>query len=521
MDSKEKQRLWKQKSRLKLNKGTRPCCICGSVDGPDLHLLKNIGSANFELLCSLNARTLPLTGSACCAHFEPHTGKPTKSKPLVVRAEFSTPFFVSPSTRKPPPSREPLLPTEKPKERSLSPELLPTEEPTKPSHELELSNRVNELEALIEHLELEKKNLQKEVMSFEDALGDLQSEFTSSEQENKDSWNKIKLELEEEKMKKKNREKDGRFLSLIGPPYIQSRLWLGIKDPEALFSQWQSYATTKWDQTFVFCTFLCWMRRGYPFYFLEEMLGKSEISFRRQFYKLLEDLEPWAKKQIVWPSLEDWKAKHKGKLKDNYPGHLFFWVDGTVIKTFAPQDSKSARVLYNAKHGSHSFVFFVAVSPDGEISYVSEVLSGTEHDKTHWNESTAPDEMQCYSVGEDFIFTVGGDKAYKGMRRPPHWANIITMTGEAVDEEDEARERIETEKRGGKKEWWQQNYTCDSKIARYRAVVERTIGAIKKWLVLANEGLMSKSPYVRIQRLVLLCCALTNWQLRNNSSGTW
>jgi hypothetical protein len=290
-----------------------------------------------------------------------------------------------------------------------------------------------------------------------------------------------------------------------------------------LFSEWQVYASTKWDRTFLFCSFLCWMRRGYPFYFLEEMLGKSEMSFRRQFYQLLRDLEPWAKKQIGWPSPENWKKSHHQKLKDKYPKHLFFWVDGTVVNTFAPQDSKTARVFYNNKHGHHSYVFFVAVSPEGRICYLSEVLSGTEHDKTHWNESTAPADLGVdYPDGiEDFILTLGGDKAYKGMKRPRNWANIVTMTGEAFDAEEEERDRLEREKRGGKKEWWEQNYSCDSNIARYRAVVERTIGAIKKWLVLGNELLITKSPYARVQQLVLLACALTNWQLANNETGTW
>jgi hypothetical protein len=123
---------------------------------------------------------------------------------------------------------------------------------------------------------------------------------------------------------------------------------------------------------------------------------------------------------------------------------------------------------------------------------------------------------------DDFDLSVSGDKAYKGMRRPLGYQNHVTMTGMLDDEDDdEEEEENENEGKPKKGEWWQGNYTCDARIARFRAVVERTIGAIKKWLVLMNESLITRISYDMMQKLVVLACALTNWQLDNNKTGTW
>jgi hypothetical protein len=40
-----------------------------------------------------------------------------------------------------------------------------------------------------------------------------------------------------------------------------------------------------------------------------------------------------------------------------------------------------------------------------------------------------------------------------------------------------------------KKKWWKGNFIADPKIALFRAVVERTISAMKQWQILMNESL--------------------------------
>ena len=84
----------------------------------------------------------------------------------------------------------------------------------------------------------------------------------------------------------------------------------------------------------------------------------------------------------------------------------------------------------------------MVVTADGYICFVSRVVGGSESDKTHCNESCFPDMLEeKYGggrkekdgdgeepvgeeregeerEGEEDIFVLGGDKAYRGMRRP-------------------------------------------------------------------------------------------------------
>lgn len=187
------------------------------------------------------------------------------------------------------------------------------------------------------------------------------------------------------------------------------------------------------------------------------------------------------------------------------------------MKIWTPEDSKTARAFFNKKHGYHAFVFFIVVTADGKIVYISDVRGGTEHDKTHWNESDVPEELEnvyCQEKPAETILSIGGDKAYRGVRRPKEWENRVTKSAEE-EENDEAEDH---ENSKGNKEWWCE-YIKDVKIARPRAVVERSIGAMKKWLILENEALISRVMVDEMRSLLVLIAALTNYQLITNR--TW
>jgi hypothetical protein len=462
-----------------------------SIQGPHLHLLESLDAEDFDLLCQLNGRALPRTGGACCRHFEAHTRKRgTKKSPLRVKKDFATDFFLKTPEREIR-ARTLILPSP----RQEKPYLPTVEEKTIEAHIWKRK---------FEKMTEENVHLKIECLSLKE-----KQETTGQEL-------LLTRELVEELKEKAKAQEDKKILSLIGSPYVHSKFWLGVADPVSLMEEWKDILTSKWDLNFLFPCFMVWMRRGMTFEFLSHFVGKSDTTLRRHFYKTLKDLQPWAKKQIGWPTLAEWRSKHHEKLRDVYPKTCFFWVDGTVVKMWCPKDSKVARVFYNKKHGGHSYVFFIVVAPNGEIVYLSECMAGTEHDKTHWNNSTGPDELEGRYQSEDFEFSMGGDKAYLGVRRPKNFLNHVTMTGLLGDDPEE--EEVPSAQ---KEEWWNQNYTCDARIARFRAVVERTIGAIKKWLVLMNVALISRISYEKMQEMVLLCCALTNRQLRSNPSGTW
>ena len=63
----------------------------------------------------------------------------------------------------------------------------------------------------------------------------------------------------------------------------------------------------------------------------------------------------------------------------------------------------------------HAWVFFVVVSPDGRIVFVSKAMPGSIHDKTHWKRSSGPEELSKNypKPAEGKTFCLGGDKAYK------------------------------------------------------------------------------------------------------------
>jgi hypothetical protein len=52
------------------------------------------------------------------------------------------------------------------------------------------------------------------------------------------------------------------------------------------------------------------------------------------------------------------------------------------------------RAKYNADHGFTAWKFFVVVTADGHICFVSRVVGGSESDKTHCNESCFPDMLE-------------------------------------------------------------------------------------------------------------------------------
>lgn len=150
-------------------------------------------------------------------------------------------------------------------------------------------------------------------------------------------------------------------------------------------------------------------------------------------------------------------------------------------------------MLWNNKHKIHAFSFFIIVAPDGRIVYVSIVDNGNVHDKTAWEESGVVNELQDFYAENPTTFqlAVGGDKAYPNMTVPQHWHKYITKSGEA-----EATKKSP-----------QLHFTPE--IAKYRAVVERTIGKIKDWLVLTRKFYLGFEK-ARVEKIVYIICNLVN-----------
>ena len=132
--------------------------------------------------------------------------------------------------------------------------------------------------------------------------------------------------------------------------------------------------------------------------------------------------------------------------------------------------------------------------------YVAGVREGSVHDKTHGNQSGVVYLLkEAYPLtSEEHTFAIGGDKAYPGLERPDGWKSIVTMDG--------MKDKVD--------------FFRDSGIAKFRAVVERTICAVKKWRILRNESFLTKIDGNELNELHLVICALTNYQLQYHG-GTW
>ncbi len=264
--------------------------------------------------------------------------------------------------------------------------------------------------------------------------------------------------------------------------------------------------TRNWDSDKLIAYSLFWLCHGHPFQYLEGLLGMERTNLWKRFMKVIHSVLPWAKSQISFPSVSDWISATSDELRTEYPSVLFFFVDGTVLKIWAPSDEKVMCTCFNSKHNHHGLVFFIVVMPNGRILYVSDVHDGSTHDKTHWNSSGVIEILkEAYPVQtEGCTYAVGGDKAYPGLKRPEGWASYVTMTAEEMED--------------GMLD--QHDYFRDVGIARFRAVVEWAIGAVKKWKILENECFLTHVQISELQEMLIVICALTNHQL-NAHGGTW
>lgn len=493
----ERERMRKRKKRAAKRGRTLPCDLCGCVDGPELHRVSSLQPEVLEKLCQVTNTILPPSARVCCQHFEDHPSRLTQGISLTVKTEFASLYYLSPSTRPPPTPRAFLPPI-----------------PREPTTE-ELKNRLTCLQKKNQHLEDENYWLRQRLSDAEDEIIYLRSLLHHQEahyQFSPPSLPPSPIENRKEVLQ-----------TIITSDY---KYWCGFSNEvlQSLIYEWQEFGVEvpqNWELNFFYLIFLLWLRQGWTFVFLAHFVKVVRVSLRKHFFHLIERLQPWCMQHIGFPSFEEWSYRTQVNqgLCHLFPHTLFFFVDGTVVKIWAPEDSKTARAFYNQKHGYHAYVFFIVVTADGKIVYISDVRSGTEHDKTHWNESDAPDQLeQLYCGGwNGKILSIGGDKAYRGIRRPIGWENRVTKSAEEEEKNENENENEQTVKKN--KEWWC-DYIKDVKIARHRAVVERTIGAMKKWLILTNEPLISRVTVEEMRSLLVLIAALTNYQLITNNT-TW
>jgi hypothetical protein len=155
---------------------------------------------------------------------------------------------------------------------------------------------------------------------------------------------------------------------------------------------------------------------------------------------VVEDLYPWAKEQVRFLKIPEWRAHHSEELKQDFPDTLFLFVDGTVLEIYSPSDAKARRAHYNSKHCFCAWSFFVVVSPMGEIVYVSKLSAGSEHDASQWDASDCVAKLQhkylfLHPDRAKTKLALAGDKAYPRIDLPRYWHLYVTMTADEPEDD--------------------------------------------------------------------------------------
>jgi hypothetical protein len=355
---------------------------------------------------------------------------------------------------------------------------------------------------------------------------------------------------------------DGILRSLV--PGKATMAWLGISSFNHFYSSVRSHITPyashppfPRDGIRGLQRILIMLRGGFLMRVAQPLLEphRTKRVMRSLFSHVLEDLFPWALKQITLPTVSEWAQMSTEKLESLFPGILFFFIDGTVLEIWKPTDIKKNRSVYNSKHGYSALSYFIAVTPTGRIVYLSLVDSGSTHDSTSWNTAPAfppvivtkngveprPDaktfiqSLQEYygKNGEarqkftgflkTFKFAIGGDKAYPKILLPFGWHLYVTATAGEEDSileadagrretEDIMRERGEdTTDLFNEDDGDFRNMTPE--IARPRGVVERVIGAMKDFRILGNVAFLSQQDYRTIFMTLVVIAGLCNYNL--------
>jgi len=419
---------------------------------------------------------------ACCRHWVPHSNEIFKNDRPALLSENAI-KGTTPSKRKTPTKRQKTTPVKPLKERSQK-----------------------QLVQLVAKYEKELKALKARVEELEGLV---------------DTMKQRPYEAVFQLCTEKNPEGTFQLLGISKFDELLSKVGATIK-----VRGWESEELLKYG--------LLWARQGLSSIDLGLYLNLDRRSAAVRMEDWVNKLFPWAQTQIKLPSVEAWKRNTPENLAEIFPDHLFLFVDGTVLKVWTPVQPKVRRNMFNSKHGYCAWVFFIVVDPSGHIVYLSDVDIGHTHDATHWNGSDAVKLLtDTYSnvmkKSKKTLFCMGGDKAYPNMNLPENWHLFVTMTAEDTPTTESTTSNKTKKSTNNASTTTSSNKSMlignstnrhrSPEIARWRCVVERSIGAIKKWKILENIPYLSHVETSQLQKLLTVICALVNWERTYNNTS--
>jgi hypothetical protein len=463
----------------------------------------------------------------CSEHFAPKTVKKYSffQRPQILEAW--SPFWNAPSVRDAPSDRVTTVPYEPPKRNFDFSTPSGKERLRKYQAQTEASN----LKERVEEMDVELKDSLVEAESARNEIAELK-EYIKKLESRIDQLQAPPSILRVAISKCKNK------AQLIK----ETKNWIGVADFEDFFAIIKPYLKScllnrpAWEQrNFAECM-MAWIRQGFRLKCVSYLLqpDRDVSTMKRGLKNFLRELFPWALTMIRYPTLQEWKSSHSDEILKTFPCRLFYFVDGTILEVWTPSDIAKNRNRFNTKHSCPSISFFVVANPIGRIVYLSPIGPGNYHDATAWNEAfefpghvmvddgslevkeekklvTQLEEVypKPWTIDErDYTLCVGGDKAYPEIILPADWHVYVTMTAEHQAIESEPSDQssaylINNDRRRHK----------SPELAKYRAVVERVIGAMKKFKILLNVEYVSQIKDDILHKLLYLIAAIVNYNL--------
>lgn len=243
-------------------------------------------------------------------------------------------------------------------------------------------------------------------------------------------------------------------------------------------------------------------KHSIPFSSLAVLFDMHPNTVAHNFYAIVDILYDRTKIFVPWPSVDVIQDHMPDSFKEHFPTCRAI-IDCTEIKTEKPERTSKQNILYSYYKSGHTVKFlignlfmkvkctfinpnncFLAITPDGSISFVSRAFGGRLSDKYITNNSGF---LQLIRP-EDLILADKGFPTIKGMDnivRPPRAKRNQKHFTEAQMEETK-------------------------KIAKVRIHVERAIQRLKVYKILSHRipiNLLSS-----IEKIFHICAALVNLQ---------
>ena len=253
-------------------------------------------------------------------------------------------------------------------------------------------------------------------------------------------------------------------------------------------------------------------------------------------------------------NLENKEGGGRVKLMDEFPGFLFFVVDGFPIGIEPPPTLKTKNQMFNSQHKIYAFRYFILTSADGYIHFLSRPFTGKDKDNVMWNsefENGLRGHFEnCFGDGEvtirkkgkgffssllrreteeKFKISIMGDKGYPNCEKleKMHFhltktaAETVLLGEESANISDEklgdmTRKDEEGKRKLSKKDFErimrerkkEQEVLADG-VKRYRAIVERAIRLVK-WGKRSARGHWKYKQVELISSFLYFCCVRTN-----------